>query len=326
MPVCNAEKHLAQAVESVLAQSHADLRLLVVENGSRDRSPAILADYARRDRRVSVHAFPERLGVGGAGQAAIELAETEWVLRLDADDVMLPDCIDVQLEVLRRLPGVRAIIGRAEHITGRGGTLGLSTNPAMTPAECRQRTLTGELLASIHSGTLLHRPTVIAVGGYRSKFSVLGEDTDLLARLVEAGHDVTSHERPIVQYRLHSGSVTAAAGQRRFLHAEWVSACLKARLSHQIEPTFDNCLDAWRQLPWLERIRRRRGWTAATLYRQAATLRGEGSWLDAGLRLVLATLLDPAGLLPRVQRNMSLIGLRRPHHEDGRAVSGDEWH
>ena len=89
IPVHNGERYLSQAIESVLAQTHRDLELLIVDDGSTDGSRAVAERFARRDARVRVLAQPNR-GVAGAGNRGLEEARCEWVARLDADDVFLP--------------------------------------------------------------------------------------------------------------------------------------------------------------------------------------------------------------------------------------------
>ena len=89
MPVYNAEKYVAEAIESVLSQSLKELELICVDDGSTDGSLAILRGYEARDPRVRVFT-QENLHAGPARNRGLEAAQGEYVHFLDADDSVLP--------------------------------------------------------------------------------------------------------------------------------------------------------------------------------------------------------------------------------------------
>jgi len=101
MPVYNAETWLQRAIESVLAQSHAHLELLAVDDGSRDRSPVVLEAYAAADARVHVVRQPANGGVAAARNAGIAAANGSYVAFLDADDWWHPAKLERQLASMR---------------------------------------------------------------------------------------------------------------------------------------------------------------------------------------------------------------------------------
>ncbi len=101
IPVHNGEKYLAQAIESVLAQTFRDFELLIVDDGSTDGSRAIMDRCARRDARIRILSQANR-GVSAAGNLGFEEARGEWVARLDADDVFLPDKLERQIAFIRQ--------------------------------------------------------------------------------------------------------------------------------------------------------------------------------------------------------------------------------
>ena len=87
------EVYARDAVESVLAQTFADFECICVNDGSTDKTPAILDEYAARDRRVKVIHKPNG-GVGSARNAGLEVAAGDWICYLDGDDVWAPDMLD----------------------------------------------------------------------------------------------------------------------------------------------------------------------------------------------------------------------------------------
>jgi glycosyltransferase involved in cell wall biosynthesis len=94
IPCCNAERWIAQAIESALAQTWSEKEIIVVDDGSTDRSLEIIRQY---DGRIHWETGPNR-GGNGARNRLLELARGEWVQYLDADDYLLPDKIAGQME------------------------------------------------------------------------------------------------------------------------------------------------------------------------------------------------------------------------------------
>ncbi len=81
---------VAQAIESALAQDHDDTEIVVVDNGSTDTSAQVIAAYANRVRIVRQ---PKNIGQGQGYNLGIEAATGEWIVWLDADDVLDADAI-----------------------------------------------------------------------------------------------------------------------------------------------------------------------------------------------------------------------------------------
>lgn len=86
VPVCNVEKYLRECLDSLLSQSLKEMEFICVDDGSKDSSPAILAEYARKDSRVKVITKPNA-GYGHTMNKGIEAAEGEYVGILESDDV-----------------------------------------------------------------------------------------------------------------------------------------------------------------------------------------------------------------------------------------------
>lgn len=95
IPAYNAEKYIEQSVGCVLGQSYRELELIVVDDGSRDQTPEILARLAAEDTRLRPISVPNG-GPAMARNRALELmdSETDYVMFMDADDVILPDTLE----------------------------------------------------------------------------------------------------------------------------------------------------------------------------------------------------------------------------------------
>jgi glycosyltransferase involved in cell wall biosynthesis len=99
MPAHNAEATIAAAIASTLAQTYQDFELWVLENGSTDRTGEIAENF--EDRRVRVFELGP-VGFQAALQFGIENASSDWLARMDADDLMFPDRLKTQMDVIVR--------------------------------------------------------------------------------------------------------------------------------------------------------------------------------------------------------------------------------
>ncbi|MFB7512823.1 glycosyltransferase family 2 protein [Streptomyces sp. NPDC056144] len=97
MPVHNAAATLGPSVRSVLAQTHADVELLITDDGSTDGSADLLREFARQDERVLAESAKEQGGAARARNRAIARARGDYVAFLDSDDLWLPAKLEKQL-------------------------------------------------------------------------------------------------------------------------------------------------------------------------------------------------------------------------------------
>ena len=98
MPVWNAAKYLSHSIESILNQSFKDFELIIVDDGSTDRSREIVNSYNDNDSRIVLcknsHNFINSLNTG------IALSQGKYIVRMDADDMMLPDRLEMQFNFM----------------------------------------------------------------------------------------------------------------------------------------------------------------------------------------------------------------------------------
>lgn len=97
MSVYNGEQFLEEAIESIINQTFHDFELIIVDDGSLDSTPQILARYQQRDPRIILHRFNQNQGLSTALNFCIRLARGEYVARMDADDISLPHRLEKQV-------------------------------------------------------------------------------------------------------------------------------------------------------------------------------------------------------------------------------------
>jgi hypothetical protein len=196
MPVRDAETTLGAAIDSILAQSYADLELIVVDNGSTDGSRAVAAARARGDRRVRLLLEPEP-GIVPALDRGLAQAGGDLIARMDADDVSLPDRLRRQVDFLARHPAIDTV--------GTGIVLvtpGTADRVSLLPTDPR---VIRRKLASLNTRFMVAHPTVLmrrrallAAGGYRRLFPH-AEDYDLWLRMSERGA-LSNLPEPLLRY------------------------------------------------------------------------------------------------------------------------------
>jgi len=104
MPVHNGAAFLTEAINSMLNQSLKDFEFLIVDDASTDQSVAIIQGF--KDPRIRLIQSPTRLKLSGALNLGLEHAEGRYVARMDADDISLPNRLEIQARFLEQNPGI----------------------------------------------------------------------------------------------------------------------------------------------------------------------------------------------------------------------------
>ena len=207
MTVYNREAFLAEAIESVLAQRHADFELLIVDDGSSDHSVAIAREYERADARVRVTRNERNLGQFANRNHAATLARGRYLKYHDSDDVMYPHCLEVMVTALEAEPRAGFALSTAR--AWSGGPVPM----LLTPRQCFQREYLGYGLFMCGPASALFRTDVFrAIGGFRD----VGVHADYLFWLDAcARYSVLLVSGDLFWYRVHEGQALQSARAAR---------------------------------------------------------------------------------------------------------------
>jgi glycosyltransferase involved in cell wall biosynthesis len=123
LPVFNGEKYLKEAIDSILRQTFTDFELVVVNDGSTDRSEQIIKEYS--DPRIR-YLGQKNAGVGMALQAGCSLAKGAYIARMDADDISFPERLEIQRQYLEEHPGTAMVSCAVRYINAGGEVTGRS--------------------------------------------------------------------------------------------------------------------------------------------------------------------------------------------------------
>lgn len=121
VPAYRAEPYVVQAIESVLSQSFQDWELVVVDNASPDRTGEIARSYD--DRRIEVHTNPSTISLQDNWNLAVSKARGRFVKVLPADDLIRPECLELQVKQLEANPGLALVSCRRDFIDRDGNVV-----------------------------------------------------------------------------------------------------------------------------------------------------------------------------------------------------------
>ena len=227
MPVYNAERWLAAAVNSVLDQSFADLELLVVDDGSTDASAGILRSIT--DPRLRVVTLPRNGGLIAALNTGLDHARGMFLARMDADDIMLPTRLARLRTLLASDAALTAAATTFDHINEDGEVTGYWT---VDRAATDERSVARMLPRSNCIASVMIRMEAIQALRY-APAQIGAEDWDMLLRARSRGMRIGKINEALYRYRMHPASIMGLskrqrpvelrllATRHRFLLGEW---------------------------------------------------------------------------------------------------------
>ncbi len=213
IPAYDAATTIDETLRSVRAQTHTALEILVVDDGSRDRTPDIAASHAAADPRVRI-IRQENKGVAAARNAGIAAAAGAFVAPIDADDLWRPDKIGMQVAAMRRHGPRAGLCCTGVHAIDRHGLILARHVPDRASdafrAMCRVN------LAGNGSSALMPLDLVRSCGGYDSGLREAGaqgcEDWQLYLQIVEH-HDFVVVPQRLTGYRQHPSQMSGKAAE-----------------------------------------------------------------------------------------------------------------
>ncbi|QDV36259.1 glycosyltransferase family 2 protein [Tautonia plasticadhaerens] len=204
MPAYNAERYLAEAVESILEQTFEDFEMIVLDDGSTDGTLAILDRYAAADGRVRVISRPNT-GIVGALNEMVAHSRGELLARMDSDDVARPDRLERQVAYMRARPECVCVGSWVVFIDSKGRPISLGHVDPDDDEALQDEALSGSC-PLCHPSVMMRADVVRAVGGYCESFST-AQDIDLFLKLGDRGR-LGNIQEPLLKYRLHAQSVS----------------------------------------------------------------------------------------------------------------------
>lgn len=205
MPVYNCEKYLAEAIDSILAQTFTDFELLIIDDASCDSSTDIIQTCAERDGRVKFFQCEVNRGSADARNVGLAVAVGEFIAWMDCDDVSLPQRFEKQVDYLRANPKVGAVGTRGLALSQDLQTTLFDIDVPLQHALIAMRFFFG--MSLISASVMLRREFPTAVGGFEPGLR-RAQDSELRMRLLlETPIRYANLPDRLYLYRRHEQSV-----------------------------------------------------------------------------------------------------------------------
>jgi glycosyltransferase involved in cell wall biosynthesis len=211
IPSYNVEQWVADALDAALQQQYSPIEIIVVDNNSRDKTLSIIKDYENRfPGLISVFTEPKQ-GACAARNCGLQHAKGGWIQFLDADDLIGPDKIKKQVELVSGKENIAYVAGGLIARRQDG------TEVSITPMEDNVLGLMEGLRGGMTSANLWSKAALEAVRGWKEN-QLDGQDIELMMRLIQAGYKAVpdSNQNTIKRSR-PEGQITTMAPQRHLM-------------------------------------------------------------------------------------------------------------
>lgn len=201
MPVYNAGKYLAEAIDSVLSQTQSNFEFLIINDGSTDNTEELIRSYT--DPRIRL-INQSNGGVSAALNTGLVHARGEFIARFDGDDVCYPTRLAKQYDFMQRNPEYILIGSDGDYMNEEGEFLFTYRNTGHTNEEIQARIHV--YCPFIHSSVFYRKAPVLEAGGYEVNARSF-EDYFLWKQLIKKGK-VCNFVEPLIKVRFNASSVT----------------------------------------------------------------------------------------------------------------------
>jgi len=311
MPVRNEARYLPAALDAIFRQTMADWEMVVVDDGSTDETPAILAAFALRDLRVRVVQCRGG-GLVAALNEGLDACRAPLIARMDGDDISHPRRLELQAHLLDALPEVGLVACAFRHFPRAALKQGMLAYEAWQNGLHDHATIMRDLFVEspfVHPSVMMRRSLLSSLGGYRD--CGWPEDYDLWLRMAASGVRFTRLAQTLFFWRDHPERATRTMN-------EYAANAFRACKLHHLVPGF---LAGRRSVIMAGAGLEGRAW-----HRLLATEGiGVSCWLDVdprkiGRKLHGAPVIHPRHLRPSDEKMLVAIGVRGAREEFRRLV------
>jgi glycosyltransferase involved in cell wall biosynthesis len=206
IPAHNTDAYLGDTLHSALTQTYANLEVLVLDDGSTDRTREIATRWASRDPRIRVLVSDRAFGAAAGRNRAAAIARGRYLALLDSDDLWLPQFVERQLEAFEAYPDVAVVSGNLFNL---GGPWHGQPYRPMTAEPTHVTFLEMiERESAICISSVFRREVYEAIGGFDEIFR-RNEDYEFWLRAAAAGFKFLQTPEPLGWYRRRPDSVSA---------------------------------------------------------------------------------------------------------------------
>ncbi|MFC1896012.1 glycosyltransferase family 2 protein [Thermodesulfobacteriota bacterium] len=231
MPVYNGETYLNEAIESVLRQTFTAFEFLIINDSSTDRSVKIIESYD--ESRIRLVHNETNLKLISTLNKGLELARGEYIARMDADDLMLPQRLEKQIQYLDANPQICVVGSWWENVDEHGKFLSCTRVPTEDYLCALMIFEKGE--GPVGHPCVMYRTEIVRHLRYSPEY-VDSEDTDLWFRVISLGHKIANIPEVLMLYRVHEEQICQKSRVQSQAHERALSDFLSEKFSESIKP------------------------------------------------------------------------------------------
>jgi glycosyltransferase involved in cell wall biosynthesis len=200
MSVYNAEKYLEKAIESILTQSLYDFEFIIINDKSNDSSSDIISKFADQDQRIKYIENENNRGLTYSLNKALELAQGEYIARMDADDISTPYRLEKQFDYLQKNKEI-SLIGTSAYNINEDGEVIAERNVPLEYEEIKKSI--NLINPIIHPSVMFRKKDILDIGGYNEEFKKV-QDYELWFRIIANGLKVENLSDRLLYYRVNN--------------------------------------------------------------------------------------------------------------------------
>ncbi|MCZ2225085.1 MAG: glycosyltransferase [Chitinophagales bacterium] len=203
IPCYNAEKYIAEAIQSVLDQTYINWELIIIDDGSKDSSSKIIAKFLN-DNRISFHQQTNS-GVSSARNNGLKIAQGNYITYLDADDVWFKDNLKEKVNYLRN-NAIDVVYSSYEVINEKSESISKISDKAIYPT-LKDILLQKGNYSTAPSGLVIKKEVLHKIGGFDTNLSN-NADQDIWIRILFNNYKIALIEKPLWKYRIHENNMS----------------------------------------------------------------------------------------------------------------------
>lgn len=195
MPVKNTEKYIYDSVQSILSQSYKNYELIILDDGSSDKTVEIIEGI--KDERIKLYIRASE-GLTSQLNFGLQVAKGDLIARMDGDDIAFLGKLQVQKNFLDQNPDIQ-IVGTNYYFIDEAGKIILQKK---LPEHNGDIEFMMPIIDSVlHTSILTYKNILVDSGGYSSEYNT-SEDIELFLRLISRGYKMYNIQKPLLKYRL----------------------------------------------------------------------------------------------------------------------------
>lgn len=201
LPVYNAQRYLREAIESILGQTFTDFEFLIIDDGSTDDSKKIIEKYQKSDGRIRLVSRPNK-GFVATLNEGLQEAKADKIVRMDADDISLPERLQKQYDYLQANPDCAVVGCQVRIMDENGAAEGIDPRPL---SDRNVKLFLGYGCALSGPTVAFRKDAISKIGGFQES-GYPAEDYDCWVRLVSSDTSAELANVPDVLYLYRENS------------------------------------------------------------------------------------------------------------------------